>query len=198
MGKAFQNYRRTTLNRLEQARKVARLLKLWRLAASAGRAGNNVNVALDDIIWSDDNMMAFVMRHVNYKAMVRWRAQQEGAVKARLLPPSLIDLWRFALVAQHSAWESRYLPDVDPNHFVREPPPVWVERGGGEHQPPAVQQRIWEAASAASSSAAAASAAGSSAAAPEAALPGPRPSTLADLLEGKLGLAIAKQHPALG
>ena len=52
-------------------------------------------------------------------------------------------------------------------------------------------------ASAASSSAAAASAAGSSAAAPEAAFPGPRPSTLADLLEGKLGLAIAEQHPAL-
>ena len=28
LGKAFQNYRRTTLNRLEHARKVARLLKL--------------------------------------------------------------------------------------------------------------------------------------------------------------------------
>ena len=89
------------------------------------------------------------------------------------------------------------MPGVDPNRFVTEPPPVWVERGGGEYQPPPVQQRMWAAASAASSSAAAASAAGSSAAAPEAALPGPRPSTLADLLEGKLDQAIAEHHPAL-
>ena len=114
-----------------------------------------------------------------------------------MLPPSLVDLWCFALVAQYSSWQSRYLPDVDPNRFVTEPPPVWVERGGGKYEPPAVQQRSWAAAPAASPSAAAASAVGSTAAAPEAPLPGPRPSTLADLLEGKLDLAIAEQHPAL-
>ena len=108
-----------------------------------------------------------------------------------MLPPSLINLWRFALVAQYSAWQSRYLPDVDPNRFVTEPPPVWVERRGGEYEPPAVQQCT---ASAASSSAAAAAAAGSSAAAPEAALSGLNPSRLAAALEVKLELAIAEQQ----
>ena len=41
-----------------------------------------------------------------------------------MLPPCLVDLWRFAIVAEHTSWQNKYWPDVDPN------PPLWTERSG--------------------------------------------------------------------
>ena len=61
---------------------------------------------------------------------------------------SLLELWRFAMVAQHNAWRNRYMPDVDPNRFVHEPAPVWMERQGLTYRPTKMEWHLWLAASA--------------------------------------------------
>ena len=40
------------------------------------------------------------------------------------------------------------MPDIDPNRFVHQPPPVWVERKGGSYEPTEMEQTLWSAASA--------------------------------------------------
>ena len=79
---------------------------------------------------------------------MRWRRAQVQRVLPRALPPSLLDLWRFALVSQHTAWQNKYMPDVDPNRFVRQPPPLWVEHKGGAYEPTEMERRLWSADSA--------------------------------------------------
>ena len=142
LGKAFQNYRRHTLHKLKKTQELARLFKIWS-AVSAGRT-----LSLQDVLWSDSNMHAFITQHVNYESIMRWRRAQPGGVLARALPPSLVDLWRFALVSQHTSWQNKYMPDVDPNHFVHQPPQIWVERKGGTFEPTEMEQTLWSAASA--------------------------------------------------
>ena len=142
LGKAFQNYRRHTLDKLKKTQAVARLFKIWS-AVSAGRT-----LSLPDLLWNDSNMHAFVTQHVNYESIMRWRREQKQRVQARALPPSLVDLWRFALVSQHDAWQNKYMPDVDPNRFVHLPPPLWVEHKGGAYEPTEMQRRLWSADSA--------------------------------------------------
>ena len=93
-------------------------------------------------------MHAFITQHVNYESIMRWRSAQPKRVKAVTPPPSLLDLWRFALVAQHTAWQNKYMPDVDPNRFVHQPPPLWVEQKGGESTPTDIEKKLWPAASA--------------------------------------------------
>lgn len=142
LGKAFQNYRRHTLDKLKKTQEMARLFKIWS-AVSADRP-----LSLPDLLWNDSNMHAFVTQHVNYESIMRWRRAQAQRVLARALPPSLLDLWRFALVTQHTAWQNKYMPDVDPNRFVRQPPPLWVENKGGAYEPTEIERRLWSAASA--------------------------------------------------
>ena len=142
LGKAFQNYRRHTLNKLKQNQELARLFKVWS-AVSAGRT-----LSVPDVLWSDSNMHAFITQHVNYEGIMRWRRAQPQRVLARALPPSLVDLWRFALVSQHTAWQNKYMPDIDPNRFVHLPPPVWVESKGGSYEPTEMEKTLWSAASA--------------------------------------------------
>ena len=93
-------------------------------------------------------MHAFVTQHVNYESIMRWRREQKQHVLARALPPSLLALWRFGLVSQHTAWQNKYMPDVDPNRFVHQPPPLWVEQQGGAYEPTAIERRLWQAESA--------------------------------------------------
>ena len=140
-------------------------------------------------------MMACVARHVNYQAMARWRRSRRGQSRpACCLPASstsgVSPLWRSTQLGQ--AGTCRTLAPTASSQSRR--------RFGWSAGEASTSHRLSSSACGrlrqlpASSSAAAASAAGSSAAAPEAALPGPRPSTLADLLEGKLDLAIAEPH----
>ena len=142
LGKAFQNYRRHTIDKLKKTQEMARFFKIWS-AVSAGRP-----LSLPDLLWNDSNMHAFVTQHVNYESIMRWRRAQVQRVLARALPPSLLDLWRFALVAQHTAWQNKNMPDVDPNRFVHQPPPLWVEHKGGTYEPTEMEQSLWSAASA--------------------------------------------------
>ena len=93
-------------------------------------------------------MQAFVTQHVNYESIMRWRRAQVQRVLPRALPPSLLDLWRFALVSQHTAWQNKYMPDIDPNRFVHQPPPVWVESKGGSYEPTDLEKNLWSVASA--------------------------------------------------
>ena len=51
-------------------------------------------------------------------------------------------------MAQHNAWQDRYMPDVDPNRFVHQPPPLWVEQKGGIYTPTDIEEKLWPAASA--------------------------------------------------
>ena len=118
LGKAFQNYRRRTLHKLKRNQEMARFFKFWS-AVSARRAPS-----LQDLLWNDSNMHAFVTQHVNYESIMRWRSAQPKRVKAVTPPPSLLDLWRFALVSQHTAWQNKYMPNIDPNRFVHQPPPL--------------------------------------------------------------------------
>ena len=141
LGKAFQHYRRHTLDKLKKTQEMARLFKIWS-AVSAGRT-----LSLPDLLWNDSNMHAFVTQHVNYESIMRWRRAQVQRVLPRALPPSLLDLWRFALVSQHTAWQNKYMPDVDPNRFVHQPPPLWVEHKGGTYEPTEMEQTLWSAAS---------------------------------------------------
>ena len=142
LGKAFQNYRRHTLDKLNKAQEMARFFKIWS-AVSAGRTRS-----LPDLLWNDSNMHAFVTQHVNYESIMRWRRAQVQPVLARALPPSLLDLWGFALASQHTAWQNKYMPDVDPNRFVHQPPPLWVEHEGGAYEPTEIERRLWSAPSA--------------------------------------------------
>ena len=67
-------------------------------------------------------------------------------VKAVTPPPSLLELWRCALVAQHTAWQNKYMPDVDDiNRFVHQPPQLWVEQNGGAYEPTEMERGLWEA-----------------------------------------------------
>ena len=141
LGKAFQNYRRHTLDKLKKTQEMARLFKIWS-AVSAGRT-----LSFPDLLWNDSNMHAFVTQHVNYESIMRWRRAQVQRVLARALPPSLLDLWRFALVSQHTAWQNKYMPD-DPNRFVHQPAPLWVEHKGGAYEPTEMERRLWSVASA--------------------------------------------------
>ena len=142
LGKAFQNYRRHTLDKLKKTQEMARVFKIWP-AVSANRT-----LSLQDLLWNDSNMHASVTQHVNYENIMRWRRAQPQRVQARALPPSLLDLWRLALVTQHTAWKNKYMPDVDPNRFVHQPPPLWVEKQGVSYEPTEMEQRLWSAASA--------------------------------------------------
>ena len=149
LGEAFQYYRRHTLIQLKKTQEVARVFKFWS-AVSAGRT-----LSLPDLLWNDSNMHAFVTQHVNYESIMRCRrAQVQRGRRAQVqrvlaiaLPPSLLDLWRFALVSQHTACRNTQ-PDVDPNLFVHQPPPLWVEPKGGADKPTAMDRRLWAAASA--------------------------------------------------
>ena len=142
LGKAFQTYRRHTLDKLKETQDMARFFKIWS-AVSAGR-----EILLPDLLWNDSNMHAFVAQHVNYESIMRWRRAQDQRVLARALPPSLVDLWRFALLSQHTAWQDKFMPDVDPNRFVHHPAPLWVEQRGGAYEPTEMERRLWSAASA--------------------------------------------------
>ena len=142
LGKAFQNYRRHTLDKLKKTQEMARVFKIWS-AVSGGRP-----LSFQDLLWNDSNMHAFVTQHVDYENIMRWRRAQPQRVQARALPPSLLDLWRLALVTQHTAWKNKCMPDVDPNRFVHQPPPVWVEQKGGIYTPTDIEEKLWSAASA--------------------------------------------------
>ena len=91
-------------------------------------------------------MHAFITQHVNYDSIMRWRSAQKQKVQARALPPCLVDLWRFALAAQHTAVQNKYMPDVDPNVFVHQPPPLLVELKGGTYTPTELEKTLWSAA----------------------------------------------------
>ena len=169
LGKAFQNYRRHTLDKLKKTQEMARFFKIWS-AVSAGRT-----LSLPDLLWNDSNMHAFVTQHVNYESIMRWRRAQVQRVLARALPPSLLDLWRFALVSQHTAWQNKYMPDVDPNRFVHQPPPLWVEHKGGAYEPTEMERRLWSAASAGA----------------------PKMMQLATEMEQRLSEAVSTTNPAL-
>ena len=120
-------------------------------------------------------MHAFITQHVNYESIMRWRRAQPGGVLARALPPSLVDLWRFALVSQHTSWQNKYMPDVDPNRFVHQPPPLWVEHKGGAYEPTEMERRLWSAASAGA----------------------PKMMQLATEMEQRLSEAVSTTNPAL-
>ena len=87
LGKAFQNYRRRTLHKLKRNQEMARFFKFWSVV-SAGRAPS-----VQDLLWNDSNMHAFITQHVNYESIMRWRSAQVQRVLARALatqpPPPL-------------------------------------------------------------------------------------------------------------
>ena len=91
-------------------------------------------------------MHAFITKHVNYDSIMRWRGAQKHKVLARALPPSLVDLWGFALAAQHTAVQNKHMPAFDPNVFVHQPPPLLVELKGGTYTPTEMEQTLWSAA----------------------------------------------------
>ena len=168
LGKAFQNYRRQTLDKLKKTQEIARLFKIWS-AVSVRRT-----LSLRDLLWNDSNMHAFVTQHVNYQSIMRWRNAQQQRVLARALPPSLLDLWRFALVAQHAAWQNKNMPDVDPQP-LRAPPPLLLEHKGGAYEPTEMERRLWSAASAGA----------------------PKMMQLATEMEQRLSEAVSTTNPAL-
>ena len=88
-------------------------------------------------------MHAFITQHVNWESIMRWRRAQLQPVRARALPPSLVSLWQFALVSQHTHWLSKYMLDLDPNRLVHEPAPVWVEHQGGTYKPTELEAHLW-------------------------------------------------------
>ncbi len=136
LAKAFQNYRRQSLDRLRKAQFTAHAFKVWRVAASATHGESPTP---GELLWNEENMLAFLDTHVTFRAMVTWRMKQTTRVKARSIPASLIDLWRAALVAKHTAWAEKYAADMDPNRFVRTPMAVWVEQTGERYEPTAAE-----------------------------------------------------------
>ncbi len=129
LAKSFQNFRRQTMHRLLKTQVLARYFKVWRFKSGAAPPSP------DHFLWSDDNMLAFLNMHITYQAQMLWRQAQTTPVKACVIPPSLIDLWRSALVAKHTAWVEKNAADLDPNRFVRRPLPWWIEEAGETYQP---------------------------------------------------------------
>ncbi len=131
LGKSFQNFRRQTMHRLLKAQVLARWFKVWRHNATAHAPPPSP----EQFLWSDDNMLAFLNTYTTFQAHLAWRQAQTEQVRACLIPPSLIDLWRSALVAKHTAWAEKNAEHLDPNRFVRRPLPWWVEASGETYEP---------------------------------------------------------------
>ena len=104
---AYRNYCRATEDRLERAKLCKKVFGRW--AAASARC----QPTLEDLLWTDDNMMHFLSTQVTFEAHDEFRRLGELARKSpghhlhnkrmpRQLPPSLIKLWQLNLAAAHS------------------------------------------------------------------------------------------------
>jgi hypothetical protein len=152
---AFQNYRRATEDKLLRAKLCKKVFGRW--AAVSARC----KPTLEDLLWTDDNMMHFLSTQVTFEAHVDFRRRGELERKNPdhphhnkpmpiQLPPSLIKLWQLNLAAAHSEayWEN--FGEMSVSRLTHTPFPLLLEHKGEEFTPTRLEACLWSPGAAAS------------------------------------------------
>ena len=130
LGRAFKNYRRTTLNNLTKAKQ-----------AKMQAAQELVNPHWTDLVWTDDDMRNWLLTYLTYEAQVANREREiearqqpdhphHGKPLSRLMPPSVVKFWQVVLAQTHSSFFQKHFPDMSPNRLVHVPLAVRAEEAG--------------------------------------------------------------------
>ena len=110
---AFSNYRKSRITRLLEAKAAKRTAGV-QAAEDAGRV-----VVVADVVFTDDDLDAFIKDHCSFESYIQWRRQEVTARKdpthphhgkplPRFIPPVLIQLFGILLEQTHTEFYQQH------------------------------------------------------------------------------------------
>ena len=157
---AFNNYGRQIKHRLKRAKLRKKVFGRW--AAVWSKSKYESKPTLEDLLWTDDDMMHFLHTQVTFKshdeyyrkekfARTDYRHEFYGKTMPIKMTPSLIKVWQFILASAHSEQYWQNFGDMSVSRLTHTPFPVLLEEAGEEFKPTKPEKSLLSLGAAASS-----------------------------------------------